>query len=585
MNRFLNIAFCSLAFAFFVSPTFAHAAEIIHTFASDITVLPDSSLHIVESVTYDFGKTERHGIFRFIPTTHPEPATIWYKERYTDIAVKSVTRDGAPEQYVVTDEPARANIKVGNADKTIVGSHVYVITYDVRGGLSYPHQLPPEVYWNVSGGGWDVPLENVTATIHGAPGMFGKNRSCYKGNAGEGATCTMHATDTGAVFEAVGLAPGAQMTIAQDLADGAVPKVVLERSRVTPLILGLLSVPFALFALVVYIYRYQTKFKIDAPIIAQYEPYPGILPMYTGVLIDGKLDPKDISAAIVYLAEKRYIKIRKTEKKVMFLFEVDDYEITLLRSFVEELEQSQNVALGLLFENFATPGSVVCLSELHQMYTKQAENRKKIETLRTSVIDDLSSLGFYQKLSSSAVSDSISSSFTSIGHWAWWGILLIVYVLARSTQSLTFILVFWGAALLPRFVIVPLMLLSRRLTTKGYEAKNHLLGFKLFLAVTDEARFAFHDAPTKSPEQFMEYLPYAIALGVEKEWAKVFENITVPNPDWYDGGSVSAFSPIAFTSSLGAFSGALATSGGSVSASGGGGSAGGGGGGGGGGSW
>ncbi len=526
MNRFFSIALCSLAFVFFLVPAQAHAAEIIHSFVSDIAVLPDSSLHITETVTYDFGKTERHGIFRFIPTTHPEPATAWYKDRYTDIQVENVTRDGFSEPYVVTDEQGRTNIKVGNADQTISGSHVYTIIYDVRGGLSYPYQLPPEVYWNVNGGGWDVPLEKVVATIHGSPGLFGKNRSCYKGNAGEGATCTMHATEDGAVFEAVGLAPGAQMTIAQDLVDSAVPKVVLERFGTATGLIALVGASImGLIGLAIFIYRYQTQFKINAPIIPQYEPYPGILPMFTGVLIDGKLDPKDISAAIVYLAEKGYIKIRKTEKKVLFLFEVDDYEITKIAVLPSNQPEHASEILRLLFRDMSV-GKMVSLSNLKQDFAKQSENANALSRLKIVVIHELTTLGFYQNS------------------------------------------VFW-----------------KRLTTKGYEARNHLLGFKLFLTVTDEARFAFHNAPAKSPEQFMEYLPYAIALGVEKEWAKVFENITIPIPDWYEGGSVSAFSPVAFTTSLGAFSGALATAGGSIGASGGGGSAGGGGGGGGGGSW
>ena len=91
------------------------------------------------------------------------------------------------------------------------------------------------------------------------------------------------------------------------------------------------------------------------------------------------------------------------------------------------------------------------------------------------------------------------------------------------------------------------------------------------------------------PEQFMEYLPFAIAFGVEKQWAKAFEDITIPNPDWYDGGSVGSFSAMNFTSSIGAFSSSIASSSVSSSSSSGGSSgggfSGGGGGGGGGGSW
>ncbi len=153
----------------------------------------------------------------------------------------------------------------------------------------------------------------------------------------------------------------------------------------------------------------------------------------------------------------------------------------------------------------------------------------------------------------------------------------VVYLLL-GVETLLLFLVFLISGL-----VLSLCLFERR-TKVGYEALDHLKGFKEFLSVTDAERFKFHNAPEKSPEQFMTYLPYAIAFRVEKQWATVFEGISIPNPSWYDGGSVGAFSAANLTSSLGAFSTSFTASSG-TSASSGGGSSGGGGGGGGGGSW
>lgn len=575
MNRFLSLAVCSLAFVFFLLPEHVFAAEIIHTFASDIAVLPDSSLHITESVTYDFGKTERHGIFRFIPTTHPEPASAWYKERYTDIAVDSVMRDGAPEPYVVTNEQGRVNIKVGSADKTIVGSHVYIITYDVKGGLSYPYQLPPEVYWNVNGGGWDVPLEKVMATVHGTVGMFGKNRSCYKGNAGEGATCLMHAAPDGSgVFEAIGLAPGAQMTIAQNLIDGAVPKVVLERFRVEPSVIALVvALCIWLIGLLIYVYRYRTAYKTRATVIPQYEPYTGMLPMHTGVLTDASLDPKDITAGIVYCAAQGYIKIRKIERKVLFLFEVDDYEITLLKVPQDTTATSETGVLEILFDAPLSTPRVTTLGALKSDHSKQLQNHRFVQTLERGIIAELVSLGFYQTSSRRVHAVQLlvwAVTVLSLGAF-------FFHIFVPSVALISFLAVMGASSLIVLFM-------NRRLTAKGYEALAYLSGFKQFLSVTEKDRYAFHNAPEKSPEQFMEYLPYAIAFGVEEKWAAVFKDITIPAPSWYEGNNAGTFSATNLTTSLGGFSSALSASSGASAASGGG-SAGGGGGGGGGGSW
>ncbi len=141
-----------------------------------------------------------------------------------------------------------------------------------------------------------------------------------------------------------------------------------------------------------------------------------------------------------------------------------------------------------------------------------------------------------------------------------------------------------GIVLVSTLIAGAVVFFVSRRTASGFEAKNHLDGFKLFLSVTDKERFDFHNAPEKSPELFMQYLPYAIALGVEEKWAKVFKGITIPQPDWYSGGSVNAFSATALTSELTSFSTSFSASSG-VSGSSGGGSSGGGGGGGGGGSW
>jgi uncharacterized membrane protein len=135
------------------------------------------------------------------------------------------------------------------------------------------------------------------------------------------------------------------------------------------------------------------------------------------------------------------------------------------------------------------------------------------------------------------------------------------------------------------FILIFLSIfLYERKTRLSYEVTDYLKGFKLFLETTERDRYLFHNAPEKSPEQFMEYLPYAIAFGVEEMWAEVFKDITLPSPGWYDGGSAATFNALNLTSSLGAFSTAFASSSG-ASPSSGGGSSGGGSGGGGGGSW
>jgi len=61
-----------------------------------------------------------------------------------------------------------------------------------------------------------------------------------------------------------------------------------------------------------------------------------------------------------------------------------------------------------------------------------------------------------------------------------------------------------------------------KLTQKGSEARESIQGFKLYLSVAEKDRIDFHNAPEKNPKIFEKLLPYVMALGVEKKWAKQF---------------------------------------------------------------
>jgi hypothetical protein len=137
-------------------------------------------------------------------------------------------------------------------------------------------------------------------------------------------------------------------------------------------------------------------------------------------------------------------------------------------------------------------------------------------------------------------------------------------------------------------------------TPLGRALKDEIEGMRLYLTVAEKDRLAFHHPPERTPEHFEKLLPYAIALGVEDQWAKQFDEVFARiaaetgrpySPGWYRG---DRFGTGGFGGGLGgALGGSLASasanpassSGGRTGGSFGGGSSGGGGGGGGGGGW
>jgi uncharacterized membrane protein YgcG len=555
MKYLLRIAACVLI----LMPYGAFAAETITNFAANYTINNDASVSVVETITYDFGEEERHGIYRLLENTHPQPATAWHKQRFVEIADVSVTRDGQAEPFTDSWVSGAREIRIGDEDETIIGEHTYVISYVLYGALSYGSE-GTEFYWNATGNGWEVPIRTVMVRVMGE--SVTNQARCYQGVRGSiGACTTQEVTPKLASFTADTLDIGEGLTIATALDGTSLPVVIREELK------SYLSFALALlwlFGLGVFLWRYRQQEDPGNPIIAQYEPFRNYLPMYTGVLLDNNLDSRDVTAGILYLAEQGFLTIRRTDNKVMWIFTTTDYEFVLRREVAEITVPSLKVLVtDLLFRTDCTIGSVTKLSELAKNSTK---NYTLIQTMRKAASAELRHDGFLA-----------TDSYTE----------LLKYLV--PTLVVSALLFFVGGVIIAAIVLVLslsmlVLALSNRRSKDGYEALNHIQGFKLFLSVTDKERFDFHNAPEKNPELFMKYLPYAVALGVEEKWAKVFKDITIPQPQWFEGAGTHAFSAAALTSDISSFSSALSSTSG-VSGSSGGGSSGGGGGGGGGGSW
>jgi uncharacterized membrane protein len=159
-----------------------------------------------------------------------------------------------------------------------------------------------------------------------------------------------------------------------------------------------------------------------------------------------------------------------------------------------------------------------------------------------------------------------------------------------------------GAWIVPLIIVAPLVFAlvvvsiainknSHILSQQGITTVGKILGFEAFLQLTEADKLKLLDAPDLQPEMFEKFLPYAMVLGVEKEWAKKFEGIYTTMPAWYEDPTVSTMNSYILAQNLGGFNGSfnkvwnIASAPSGSSGFGGGGFSGGGFGGGGGGSW
>ncbi len=552
-------------FVFLFSTTSVFAEEKIDNFDVQIKVNQDASILVTETIKYDFGGMERHGIYRDIPVKYNTNLG----NKSIKLEIQSVVRDGNSEKYTTNLSGSNENIKIGDGYITINGEHTYSIVYKIIGAIGYFDNYD-ELYWNITGNGWIVSIENTSASVELPQNTKVIQSSCYLGVLGSQEKC--ETSIVGNVVNASStriLNSGEGMTLAVGFPKGAVYQPTkLENIISTIQDNIILLLPILVFIIMFLVWRkYGKDPKGLSTIIAEYEPPENMKPTLTGSLVDGKVDGRDITAGLIYLAEQGFIKITRLEKQ--WILGSTDYSLELLKTDTVGLESTEKAILNLFFDNNLSVGKTKNFSEFKRdrIFAMQVKNMMK------DVYQDMTDKGFYVKNPLKAKT---------------YYVVIIPILLFGAVRLFGGVLGGLGvlSIIISGLIIFIFGMMMGKKTKLGAETKDHILGFKEFLSVTEKDRLDFHNAPEKKPEQFMQFLPYAIALGVEKKWAQQFAGIYIPAPGWYHSNLAGSFIAMDFVSHMSGFSQAFsnnAMAGGT--GSGGGGFSGGGGGGGGGGSW
>src|ERR1700675_2193653 len=156
-------------------------SERILDYHSEITLEDDASLQVTETITViSAGSKIRHGIFRDFPTTYTDP----YNNRYVvGFQMISAARDSAPEQFRLEEQVNGKRIYLGNPNALVSpGRHAYTLTYTTNRQLGY-YKDHDELFWNVTGNGWDFPIDSASATVH-LPGNIPAARVTLSGFTG-----------------------------------------------------------------------------------------------------------------------------------------------------------------------------------------------------------------------------------------------------------------------------------------------------------------------------------------------------------------------------------------------------------------
>jgi uncharacterized membrane protein YgcG len=576
----------------------AQSSEVIHRYDVAIQIQRDDSILVKETIDYDFGTAQRHGIFRDIPTT------LRYDDdhdRVYPLDVVSVAGSpGTPVQYTTEDAGAgRTRIKIGDPNRTITGEHSYAITYRMGAALNgFPDH--DELYWNAIGSDWAVPIQQARVTVS-APGPIGRI-ACYAGSSGSSLPCEKSSVKGDvATFTQPSLAPYDAFTVVVGLSKGVVaePKPILTERwtlrrafSTTPFTVGgsLLLAVLALgwFGRVVWRTGRDRRFmgsqvdvvmgappgtpeqavplfEGDASGPVEFAPPQDLRPGQIGTLVDEVANTLDVTATVVDLAVRKYLVIEEIPKKGWF--GKPDWKLTKLKDPDRDLLEYERELLDGLFEE----GDEVKLSSLRKKFVA------RLQRVQDALYRNAVGQGWF-----TGRPDRVRRRWLAVGIGVLVAGALLEFAAVRWTRL----------ALLPLGVILAGVLLVAgakwmpRRTARGTGLVRRVRGFRTVIATaeTNMAKFAERE------NLFTRYLPYAIVFGLTDKWAKAFETLGAPPPDtsWYV--SSNAFAYGAFSDAMDGFTvttaGTIAsTPSGSGGSGFGGGSAGGGGGGGGGGSW
>lgn len=560
---FLTLFITSLLFTLFSKLVFA---EEINSFNENIKINKDGTINVVEKIDYIFGQVYKHGIYRDIPYTKTNQEGKKFKLSISNISVTD--ENNQPYIYSQTNENNSLHLKIGDPNNVIDGEHTYVISYTIAGALTY-FSDHDELYWNVTGNNWQVPINQATARVE-FPETLKENDvklACYTGATGSTSSNCSFKTDgkTADFTSNTALYSNEGMTLVIGFPKNIVatlePQKIISFSDTLAgkLVLILLILLATLWYLVYPIWivikwlKAGRDPKTYRAVSSWFDPPKSkdgrfLTPGETGALYDEKVDMSDITSTIIHLAQRGYLKIEERQKKKLFGTS-DVY-------YLIKTKETDNSLLGFektLIDGIFEDGDEVELKQKDSLY--EAVNDAKDELYKQVVADDL-----FPKNP-----QSIRNFYTTM-----------VVLSAITLNGLLFVasLIFGRA-------------MSKR-TLFGAEQLGIAKSLRNFLT-SQERQLKFQ---AQKQMMFEKLLPYAVAFGVEKIWAERFKDMNLPPPAWFSSYHTGTFNAIYFASALNSSMSSFTTaatptrsSSGFSSGFGGGGFSGGGGGGGGGGSW
>jgi uncharacterized membrane protein YgcG len=506
----------------FLLVTFVKADKILN-FAVDLEIDKNGQLTVIENILLSFDQ-KKHGFFRDLPTRYTDNLN----NQYTiNLIIDEILADNKKTDFTVKPFANGYRIKIGSPTTYVNGKVNYQIKYQVNRQIGF-FENHDELFWNAIGNGFPFIIKNAKVKVI-LPENFGiQEITAYTGLFGEkNQNYTAHFKGNLAEFQITQpLKPyeGFSVTVAWPKGLIKPPNVyqkikwfLQDNRSVIFLILSLLLL--AVYYLIVWIKFVIKPFKRS--IIPLYS-VDNLLPADVSYIVNKcRYDDKILACTTVDMAVKGCLNI---DKKSAY-----SYELKIKNKAPKE--KVYHELLDKLFDKNLNSSKTVKISS-NELIDQQVVSSAQ------QVLKDYLEQQYDQKIIKTHSSFKIFSIVFSIISF-----VLLYFVAKPFIIMISFIC----------FVIMNVWFdfKLRVFTQEGQEILEKILGFKMFLSFTEAERLKYLSVDTRSPQEYEKFLPYAMALGVEKNWngqyASLFSKMAkaghpyVPSWYWYQGRHGSSY--------------------------------------------
>jgi uncharacterized membrane protein len=512
---------------FAAMPAIARTLVFKH-FDAQVQMHPDGTIDVTEVIEAQFTGVW-HGIYRSIPVEYTDDAGL----NYTLLLDQINATDSEGQKLKLEQNREGRNIKfkiyvpaAEDATRTIL------LHYRVLDALRF-FQDHDELDWNVTGNEWQDPIELVTAHIELPAGVTGLHAIAYTGvNNSRTEDARIEISDNIVDIRStrrLGYRQGLTAVVGFDKGfvhppSGSVKLMRFLQSN-SPLL-----IPVIAFFVMLWLWWTRGRDPQRQAISVQYEPPDKLTPGECGTLVDNEAAMRDITATLVDLAVKGYLTIeQKEESHLLGLTHSKDYIFHMKKTPTEwaAARSHEQEMLSALFDAGASPD--VNLSALqNHFYTR-------LPAIRDRIFSALMKDGYYLHRPDTVKQGYIGAGLVIGGLLVFGGVGYFQNATGIAAGS-------WiSAGIASGLVICIFGWFMPARTVTGARALEKVLGFEEFLGRVEKDQI---ERLEKTPELFEKYLPYAMALRVEKKWVQAFSGIALQPPQWYQGyygGNFTAF--------------------------------------------